>query len=157
MITTAASVWSLFPTGTCGHGCEPPIMIDVAISNGIRRKEVDDHGGTFEDVVFGRKQEDGRRRKAKAIHMIGSEVDFTDEQAAWCNTTGRSANDRVETYPVRSSLWSLPLTTYPSVGSRGCHRIAIIDIQLLHYHRHAALGKIDKTLQTCAPYKNSCN
>ena len=35
IITTAASVWSLFPTGTCGHGCDPPILLEVISFKGL--------------------------------------------------------------------------------------------------------------------------
>ena len=126
MMTTAASVWSLFPTGTCGHGCEPPIFTDVILVKGCVREKcaVIEMGLKLWNLGKAKRQ-----RREKSTPRIGRKRCSAEAQTAWCSTIHYLANDRVKKRWVQSSLWSLPLTTYPSVGSRGCRSIGFIDMQ----------------------------
>lgn len=39
-MTTVALVWSLFPTGTCDHGCDPPMLGVVGIEEDVKNERV---------------------------------------------------------------------------------------------------------------------
>lgn len=99
MMTTAASVWVLFPIGTCGHGCEPP-MLDLELRMLISVEEgkfglleqTTRDAGTFYLIVIIRCAE---HRASKSRLDAAVESIHSANQHVSCRVTARIINARV--------------------------------------------------------------